>query len=260
MYHSFIIDTTSDVTFNYAGSINTYDDWFVVPDGLQIISNPQINSNYVDVPGASGSIDATEWLTGFPTYKDREGELNFIVLNDHGLWTERRNEINRKIHGKRVKLMAEDEQDYYYIGRLMVNDWKSKKDWANLTVKYRLEPYKYSMNGTTQWLWDPFNFKNGQILDTYYTDIEAGTTRYFRKDLLPTQPSYGALFISGTNENGLTIRFINQELGIDITSTFTNGSAVMHEWLFSNLSGSNVVSLSVSGRGKVTYNVIIRSI
>ena len=127
MYHSIIIDTSTTEDFSFNGAINTYDDWHLVPSSRPTIVNPPLKTSYLDIPGASGSVDATEWLTGFPTYDDREGEIEFIVLNDYGVWTQRRNAINRSLHGKKAKIMLEDEKDYYYIGRLTVDDWKSEK-------------------------------------------------------------------------------------------------------------------------------------
>lgn len=261
MYHSIIIDTSSTTDFNFIKSINTFDDWHLVPSSRPTIVNPPLKTSYLDIPGASGSVDATEWLTGFPTYGDREGEIEFIVLNDYGAWTQRRNTINRSLHGKKAKIMLEDEKDYYYIGRLTVDDWKSEKDWSKITLKYRLEPFKYSTESTTRWKWDPFNFENGIVLDGYYSNIDVNSgTVHFSGEVLPIQPSYCRIKVKNTNDAGLLVRLVNSELGIDISTVLHNGTVTLYEWLFSNLNGHNLVTVSVTGVGSASFDVRFRSI
>lgn len=263
MYHSIIIDTSSTTDFNFIKSINTFDDWHLVPSSRPTIVNPPLKTSYLDIPGASGSVDATEWLTGFPTYGDREGEIEFIVLNDYGAWTQRRNTINRSLHGKKAKIMLEDEKDYYYIGRLTVDDWKSEKDWSKITLKYRLEPFKYSTESTTRWKWDPFNFENGIVLDSYYNiAVNSGNraTIKLSREVLPIQPSYCRIKVKNTNNAGLRVRLVNPELGIDISTVLHNGTVTLYEWLFSNLSGHNLVTISVTGVGSASFDVRFRSI
>lgn len=259
MYHSILIDTSSGDSFMSTNIIDTYESWHIVPKSRPTIVNPTVRTSYIDIPGASGSQDASEWLTGYPTYNDRSGSISFYVLNDYGLWTERRNEINKLIHGKKVKLMLEDEMDYFYKGRLEVNDWKSEQNWSTIDINYRFEPFKYSTNGTNSWKWDPFNFNTGETLDIYYSDLTPNLTRYLSKNKLPIQPSYGS-FIVSESQSTFNIRFRNQELGIDVTKNLQNGITVLYDCLFSNLSGNNTVIITCSGSGKLSMDVLFRSI
>lgn len=264
MYHSIIIDTSSSPSFNMIKSINTYDDWFLIPESRPTISNPPLQSSYIDVPGASGSIDASEWLTGFPLYGDREGDLVFYVENDHGSWINRRNNINAAIHGRKAKILLEDEKDYFYKGRLSVNDWSSEKNWSKLTIHYRFEPFKYSMSSTSRWKWDPFNFEIGKTHDGLYTN-KAGGTYYFSGDGLPTYPSYGYITLkndptSSASATTVTIRLLNHEIGINTTVVANRGRTLFPNLLFSNLSGTNVVRVDITGNGLVDFDVTFRSL
>lgn len=270
MYHSINVDISSGETFssNSNDIINTYSDLYLVPDGRPTISNPKLNSTYVDIPGASGSLDASEWLTGFPTYKDREGDIQFYVLNDHGIWTDRRNRINALFHGRTIKLQLEDEPGYFYKGRMAVDDWSSEKDggYSKITLKYRLEPYKYSLlMSADNWKWDPFNFETGIIYDRMYSNItlssDGSKGRVFSGIMLPYQPSYGYFGVAA-NSGDLTVRFINPELNIDDTATLKSGKSVYkYSWLFSNLSGKNKVTVKpISGTGKLFIQVRFRCI
>lgn len=133
MYHS--------ITF---GDKNCYSDWFLIPDGRPVVAPPKPKTQFEEIPGASGSLDLSESLTGFITYEDRTGSWEFYVENDHGTWIGRYSEIMRYLHGKRMKVTLEDDPDYYYIGRLEVNDWKSDPGFSKITIDYTLDPFKYS--------------------------------------------------------------------------------------------------------------------
>ena len=275
MYHSINIITNRR---DYIGAqglattkpINTYSDWHLVPSSRPTIVNPKLISNYIDIPGASGSLDMTEALTGFPLYSDREGDLEFYVLNDYGSWTTRRNEINNILHGQKVSIYLEDEQDYYYVGRMEVNDWKSQKDFSMITFHYRLEPFKYKVQDVNgNWEWDPFNFETGVIFDSYNnlkgneSDGTAKVRYNYAADMLPKQPTYAIFTISNvTSESPLNIKFLNGELRINETLSFTSsGTYILYDWLFSNISGKNLVSIYVSGTtGKADISMHFRSL
>ena len=109
MYHSLTI-----------GNKNTYSDWYLVPDGRLSIAPPSVKTTFVEVPGGSGSLDLSQLLTSYPLYKNREGELKFHVLNDKPYtWSELYHEIVNSIHGKKLKIVLEDDPDYYYEGILV---------------------------------------------------------------------------------------------------------------------------------------------
>ena len=67
---------------------------------------------------------------------------------------------------------------FYYEGRISVNSWKSDKLCSSITLDYNFAPYKRLLfTSGDDWLWDPFDFVNGYILDreeTYEKTIPAG--------------------------------------------------------------------------------------
>lgn len=272
MYHSINIITNSRgyVGANGLGTekpINTWDDWHLVPSSRPTISNPKLISKYVDIPGASGSVDLTDALTGFPTYSDREGSIEFYVLNDYGLWTQRRNEINNILHGHKVSIYLEDEKDYYYVGRMEVDDWKSQKDFSMITLKYRFEPYKYAVNDVGgDWEWDPFNFENGVINESYQkligaSDVNTYNIYRYRGEQLPMQPTYGIFTVKNVPSNEtLELAFGNPELNLSSSINLTNGVHTLYDFVFSNLSGHNRVIIRVKGHGEAKISMHFRSL
>lgn len=132
MYHS--------VTF---GNKNSWDDWHLVPKSRVIFAPPAVKTKYVDIPGANGSLDMTEALTGSPAYENREGTLEFIVVNGYGSWADRYSEIMTYLHGKRLSAVLEDDPNYYYTGRFAVDSWGSDGSWSVITISYNVSPFKY---------------------------------------------------------------------------------------------------------------------
>ena len=45
-----------------------------------------------------------------------------------------------------MKLSLDDEPLFYYQGRVWVSDFKSDKNYSTLTLNYKLQPYKYSVD------------------------------------------------------------------------------------------------------------------
>lgn len=142
MYHS--------ITF---GNKNTWEDWHLVPSSRPVVNPPKPKTQYVDIPGADGSIDLTESLAGRPVFSDREGSFDFIVLNDFNIdnydynWVDVYTSIMQYLHGRHMTMILEDDPNYYYEGRFTVNNWKSDANNSTITIDYVLSPYKYSVTG-----------------------------------------------------------------------------------------------------------------
>lgn len=161
---------SSDLAKSYhsinIGDINTWDDWHIVPASRPLIAAPQVKTSFINLPGGDGALDLTEVLAGRPTYQRRSGSWEFIVMNDYGDWATRYSEIMEYLQGKQFRIILDDDPEYYYIGRLSVNEWRSQAYWSRIVINYNVDPYKRSIDGYGDlWLWDPFNFNTGSIHD-----------------------------------------------------------------------------------------------
>ena len=171
------------------GEKNTWDDWHLVPTSRPLVVPPNVNTSYVTVPGASGSLDLTETLTGHPTYSNRSGSWEFLVMNGYGSWEARYSEIMGYLHGKKFRAILDDDPNYYYEGRFSVASWTSPKDWSRISINYNVGPYKIDLAGTDEaWLWDPFNFESGMIRN-YGNIVVSGSTSFtVNNDAMPVRP------------------------------------------------------------------------
>lgn len=144
--------------------INTWRDWHLLPTSRPVFEPPKVKTNYIDLPGGDGIIDATDTLTSYPVYSNREGSNEFYVITGYGNWANRFSDIMDYLHGQKVRVILETDPSYYYEGRLSVNQWQSEKDHSKITIDYSLYPYKFDIHSSLEpWLWDPFNFYDGII-------------------------------------------------------------------------------------------------
>ena len=163
------------------GEMNSYDDWKLVSVERPSVEFPEVKTKYYDTPGADGQIDLTEVLLGEPAYANREGSFEFYVLNDYPdyNWVNVYDKITRYLHGKKMRMMFEDDPDYFYEGRFAVNEWRTQKDWSRLVIDYNLEPFKRHSGWVEEPIldqnWDPITDHNlDPILASAFEPIDLG--------------------------------------------------------------------------------------
>lgn len=138
MYHSLIFQE-DDQTRKF----NTWDDWHLIPSSRPVFALPSPLFKYVDIPGADGQLDLTDYLIGRPTYSDRKGSFEFIVANGYGDWYERRTELANFFRGQYFKCYLEDEPQFFYYGRFTFRDWRSEANYSRITIEYQVDAYRY---------------------------------------------------------------------------------------------------------------------
>lgn len=229
MYHS--------VTF---GEKNSWDDWHLIPTSRPVINPPQVVTNYVEIPGMDGAYDMTEWLSGRPIYKNRTGSLEFAVANDYTDWVTAYSRISNYLHGQSMRVILEDDPEYFYKGRMSVNKWKSDKWYSIITINYVLDPWKRNIHSTAEpWLWDPFNFYSGIIQSIVNRTISGTAQLKIIGSELPVIPNFIVT-------SPMTLSFNNKTYNL-VVGTNTFSDVIFNE-------GENV--FSVTGNGKLTVDYI----
>lgn len=166
MYHSITFNTSIALNAKkeFIGT-NTWTDWHLIPTKRPSVASPGVSTKMVEIPGRSGTIDMSEYLTGGIVYGDRSGSWEFYVDNDHERWTTIRDKILEFLHGKRMYVVLEDDPFFYYEGRFTVSEWRSEAVCSSIVISYVLGPYKKPISSADDnMLWDPFNFDR----DTFY--------------------------------------------------------------------------------------------
>lgn len=199
------------------GTVNTWDDWHLVPTSRPVFSPPKPKTSYVDIPGADGRIDLSDALTGYPVYDNREGSIEFIVMNGYrSSWASGYSKFSNWLHGQKVRVVLDDDPSYFYEGRMDINDWKSNNDgtWSNITFNYNLKPYKYGIHLSTEdWLWDPFNFETDVIYKTKDINIHGITTLNIANNQMHVVPTFR---ITNTTDTKWKIELNGKSILVDI--------------------------------------------
>lgn len=172
--HSLLIGDFINGSFDESGFLHTWNDLHLIPSEAPAIAPPPLKIETVDIPGANGSVDLTEILTGIPLYENRTGSIEFYIDNSNDeyadksgyRWDYAYDKLLNTLHGFRRKLILTDSRSSYYEGRLSVNSYKSDKVTGIITLDYDLDPFKRSLFTTAEpWLWNPFDFVDGIIPD-----------------------------------------------------------------------------------------------
>lgn len=154
----------------YFDNYNSWTDFSLIRSS-KTISSPEPKYIKVEVDGADGELDLTEYF-GDIKYKNRKLSFNFSTQVRETEFLNLFSSIQNALHGKNMKIVLEEDPDFYYIGRVSVNEWKSNKNVGELTIDCDCEPYKYK------------RYK------TFYTFDLTESTRYIlpnlKKQVVPT--------------------------------------------------------------------------
>ena len=166
------------VTF---GDKHTWADWKILPIARPVIAFPPVKTNIINIIGADGQIDLMDVVVGAPVYGNRTGSLSFRMVDKSGETSvlKRKNEIAHYLHGLSMRMVLDEEPEWYYYGKFSVDTmtYKGKGDFADIVIKYDLEPYKRRLYTTDeQYLWDTFSFDDGVVYDGLIVNAEVSST------------------------------------------------------------------------------------
>lgn len=128
-----------------------YGVWF---DDLHLGGTPDLIMNYarvstpvakikkIEVPGMDGALDITESL-GEVKYASRKISFKFTTI--HG---SRISSLMNALHGQQKKIILDRDEDFYYKGRLEVDDPVISGNLTSIEVAADCEPYKYKKRTT----------------------------------------------------------------------------------------------------------------
>ncbi len=124
------------------GGKHTYRNWGMLLKSHPIFSPPKPETKLVKVPGSDVVLDLTESLTGKVHYGIRHGKFEFIVVGGRPKWPAVYAALLNEIHGQKVQIVLDDDPNYYYQGRVAVDEWASDEVTATIVLTAEVEPYK----------------------------------------------------------------------------------------------------------------------
>lgn len=133
----------NQITF---GNYKSYDDLFLICTG-KTIGSPAAKTATVDIEGGDGVLDYTEYF-GDVKYKNRKLKFDFESIVPQAQFPELYSAILNALNGQKMKIVLDEDADFYYIGRLDISDFTNKKGIGSIKIDCDCEPYKYKQNKT----------------------------------------------------------------------------------------------------------------
>ena len=126
---------------------NTETDFDLILEPVDI-PYPEVKTKYIEREFGNGSIDLTE-ADGNIYYKDRTFSLSFVCLNKV-LYKQTLKSLMAFLHGKKVQMTFYFDDEYYYEGRVQVNQYKSDGYIGRIECDVQVRPYKLKQSITTK--------------------------------------------------------------------------------------------------------------
>lgn len=104
-----------------------------------------IKENKVNVVGSNGVIDLSSELTGDVLFNNVQGEIDFIILRDSNFDYLA---FKNKYHGKRVKVMPDNDIEHYRIGRLSIKEDNNQDVLKRVYMVLDADPFRYAIEET----------------------------------------------------------------------------------------------------------------
>lgn len=170
----------------------------------RVISPPVPKVNRAEVPLRDGTIDLTASLSDEVKFEDRTITMTFAVVDPIKNWSSKVSEIQNYLHGKRMKVIFDDDLAFYYHGRVSVNSWTSDRTIGKLVIECVVDPFKYDVTSSAvDWEWDTFDFEEGIINEMGQLVVNGATTIKLicrRKRMYPTITASTAMTMSYNGE------------------------------------------------------------
>lgn len=227
-------------------TFHTLDDWDLALGNNNYIGDPEMETTYIKIPGRDGLIDASEAVTGRRIYTKRS--LSFELggtrdrLNWDGVISHMRNEINGRI----CQLTLDNDRSYYWRGRVYLTDFDRFRDLGTFTLEVPdADPYKYDVLSSSEpWLWDPFNFETGVIIQTGSIIVDGTETVTIPAGHMLTCPSF---VVTNRTSSSFLVQY-KTIMGIIAQATLRDGSNTIPELL---INGDDPAELTFMGSATV---------
>lgn len=131
-------------------NIHSYTDLDLILSACEI-SPAEPKTTFIDIPGADGALDLTEAL-GEVKFGNRSATFTFTMNPMHGLtdadFELKKTEVSNKLNGLKCDITLDKDPSFYYVGRVIVNSYRSDKRLRQIVVGATLQPYKQKTEET----------------------------------------------------------------------------------------------------------------
>ena len=225
--------------------INNNDTWtqFELVMSSKNIAPAEPKQNFIELPARNGSLDLSEVLTGMPMYGDREITVVLGGKKKRIDWEQTKSAFQNAYHNRSVQVLFEDDPNYYWEGRLSVNDdFELGNEVATFSFTLNAQPYKLETRdggSASCQAWDTFVFETDIFRDYYGIEVNGEASVNIYGNTMPVIP----VFVVSNAEN-LQVQFKGQAYPLQ------NGTNKIYSIVTTQ--GNNI--LTFTGKGTVTIN------
>lgn len=127
-------------------ALHTYDDLRLILSKKEI-GAPAVKVSQLDVPDADGVLDMTDYF-GEPKYSNVKHRFEFSTAAPQGEFLSLYSTVKNALHGKKGRIILDDDPSFYYVGRCNVSSFTDEKGIGKITIDCDCEPYKYKADKT----------------------------------------------------------------------------------------------------------------
>lgn len=111
------------------------------------IGAPEVKRQTIEIAGSDGELDFTDFF-GEPKYANVQHQFTFESIRPRNEQLSQFTDIKNKIHGKKGRIILDDDPSFFYVGRCSVSKYTNEKNIGKITVTCDCEPYKYKLQPT----------------------------------------------------------------------------------------------------------------
>lgn len=196
------------------------------------IPAPEVQTNYVDIPGKDGAVDKTA-PDGVVRYKNREWTLSFqktgATVSADDLQSIS-STLHNDLHGRKGEVIFDDDSNYKWIGRTFIQDVLCENNGLIIVnIQFISEPYKRKITDISRSV-------------TLSSTSQTIALTNGRKPLIPT------IIVAGENSSAVLVFTIKgEEYTVELSAgTWTVTDLVLFE-------GTTNVAATGSGTLTITY-------
>lgn len=168
------------------GDKDSYKDWgLILKPKKRPLPTPK--TKYVSIEGKDGDLDLTTSLTGDVKYQNISHTLEFTLMDKREDWEDKLYEISTYLHGKKMNVIFSDDPNWYYVGRMSLNELASDRSIGSIVIDCNFKPYKLKVEETI--INEPI--ESGKVI----------TLSNSRKWVIPTIETLSKNLLNPTGEN-----------------------------------------------------------
>ena len=128
------------------GQFHSFNDFHLILKPKEMAS-PAVKVRKIDIEGADSSLDYTDYF-GEPKFEDVTHKFEFSTTVPPSEFLSLYSQIKNAIHGKKMRIILDDDPLFYYLGRVSVQPFTTDRNIGLVSIECDCEPYKMKLQKT----------------------------------------------------------------------------------------------------------------